>query len=70
MATKTMSFELKPKGIVTVLMHPGWVQTDMGGKNGLLTTEQSVSGMVNVIASLKEENNGQFLQYDGKQIAW
>jgi NAD(P)-dependent dehydrogenase (short-subunit alcohol dehydrogenase family) len=70
MATKTLSLELKNKGILTIIMHPGWVQTDMGGPNGLLTTEQSVSGITSVLEKLNADDNGKFLQYDGKEMPW
>jgi len=70
MLTKCMSFDLKSKGIVTVLMHPGWVRTDMGGPNGLLSTDESSSGILNVLENIGEDDNGKFFQYDGQQVAW
>jgi NAD(P)-dependent dehydrogenase (short-subunit alcohol dehydrogenase family) len=70
MLTKCMSFDLKAKGIVTVLMHPGWVRTDMGGPNGLLSTDESANGILNVLENIGEDDNGKFLQFDGQQIAW
>jgi len=70
MATKCVSLELKDKGIVTIMMHPGWVQTDLGGPNGLLTTEQSVVGIMNVMEKLGADDNGKFVQWDGKEIPW
>jgi NAD(P)-dependent dehydrogenase (short-subunit alcohol dehydrogenase family) len=70
MLTKCMSFELKEKGILTALMHPGWVKTDMGGDNAPLTVEASASGILNVLENLGESDNGKFLQFDGKEIPW
>jgi len=70
MLTKCMSLELKEKGILTALMHPGWVKTDMGGNNAPLTTEASASGIVNVLETLGETDNGKFFQFDGKEIPW
>ena len=58
------------KGIIAVAMHPGWVQTDMGGPTAPLTIEQSVPSMVKVIDGLKPSDNGRFLQYDGSQLPW
>jgi len=62
--------DLAPRGIICVALHPGWVQTDMGGSTATLTIDQSVPPMVKTIAALKPSDNGRFLQYDGKELAW
>jgi NAD(P)-dependent dehydrogenase (short-subunit alcohol dehydrogenase family) len=62
--------DLAPRGIICVALHPGWVQTDMGGSTAPLTIDQSVPPMVKTIAALKPSDNGRFLQYDGKELAW
>ena len=53
-----------------VAMHPGWVQTEMGGANATLTVEQAVTRMRQTLAHIKPEQAGQFLSYDGSTIAW
>lgn len=53
-----------------VAMHPGWVQTEMGGANATLTPEQAVTRMRHTLAHLTPEQVGQFLSYDGSTIAW
>jgi len=70
MGTKSLSIELKKENILITMIHPGWVQTDMGGKNATLTVPQSVSSMVGVLESLNESYNGKFLNYDGKELPW
>ncbi|MBC6963016.1 MAG: SDR family NAD(P)-dependent oxidoreductase, partial [Nitrosomonas sp.] len=32
---KSLAIDLQPRGIIAVLLHPGWVQTDMGGRDAL-----------------------------------
>jgi len=53
-----------------VALHPGWVQTDMGGKDADLTPQQSVKGMRQVLATVKRSDNGSFHNYDGTPIPW
>ncbi len=62
--------DLAPRGIVCVALHPGWVQTDMGGATATLTIDQSVPPMVDTIAALKPSDNGRYLQYDGTELPW
>lgn len=70
MVMKCLSIDLKPYGICTITLHPGWVQTDMGGPNGLINTQTSVSGLRSQIDALHISNTGKFVAYDGKAIGW
>ncbi len=70
MVMKGLSVSLKPRGITVVLIHPGWVRTDMGGASAHLSTEESVTAMRRIIAGLKPDDNGRFFNYDGKEIPW
>ena len=67
---KSLSIDLKPLGIAVILLHPGWVRTEMGGPNALLSVEESVNGMFGVISNTNISNSGQFLNYDGTEIPW
>ncbi len=53
-----------------IAMHPGWVQTEMGGANATLTPEQAVTRMRHTLAHITPAHAGQFLSYDGSTIAW
>lgn len=58
------------RGIHGIVMHPGWVRTDMGGKNATLSVEESVRGIVKVIDDLGPESHGRFLTWEGRDHPW
>lgn len=70
MIVKTLAIDLKSAGITSVALHPGWVKTDMGGPNALISPTESVSGMRNVINHLTLADSGKFIAYDGKVVPW
>ncbi len=70
MEWQSLSKDTAGKGLISVVLHPGWVQTDMGGKAATLTIDQSVPAMVKVIDGLKPADNGRFINYDGTAIPW
>ncbi|XP_053678812.1 C-factor [Anopheles nili] len=69
-ATKSMSIDLKGHQIMAVALHPGWVQTDMGGSKAPLTVEQSCAAIIRTMLAFNESHNGGYYQYDGKQLPW
>jgi len=68
--TKSLSVDLVKDGIIACSVHPGWVQTDMGGPNASITTDYSVQEMLKLFAKLDENFNGGFFQYDGSVVNW
>lgn len=70
MVVKSLALDLQPFNIAVALLHPGWVRTDMGGPNGLINTETSVTGLRKVIDELSVARSGEFIAYDGKTVPW
>lgn len=70
MANRSLAHALGPQGIVCVAMHPGWVQTDMGGPRAPLSVQESVAAMVQAIDGLTAEHNGSFLGRNLERLPW
>jgi len=69
-AGKSLAIDLAEEKIKVVLLHPGWVLTDMGGPNALIDATTSVQGMRRVIQGVTAESSGEFVAYDGTVIPW
>ena len=70
MATALLAAALRDRGIVVVALHPGWVQTDMGGAGATVTPADSVAGLLRVIGGLKPADSGRFLDWRGQSLPW
>ena len=71
MLNKHLSVELKNDGFTCLVLHPGWVQTRMGGDQAPLTPPESIAGILKVIGgAAPETHNGAFLDYKGETLPW
>jgi len=70
MAGRNLHMEFKRQNSIILLVHPGWVQTDMGGENADITVEQSAKGIIEVISHASKDNSGSFVDYKGETIPW
>jgi len=70
MAMQSLSVDLKDTGILIMSMHPGWVQTRMGGPNALIDTETCCKTMIETLDQLSEKDHGAFLRYNNTSIPW
>lgn len=67
---QVLALELKPDNIIVCPVHPGWVQTDMGGPNAQITVEQSAAGLFKLISGLTMAESGRFWTWDGREHVW
>ena len=70
MVTVRTASDLEADGIGLVCVHPGWVQTDMGGAAASLTIEESASSIAATVDSLTLADSGRFMRWDGTDHAW
>ena len=64
------SLAVDHRGVIAVVLHPGWVKTDMGGSGAPVERKDSVAGMRRVIAKLTPADSGQFFDFQGAEIPW
>jgi NAD(P)-dependent dehydrogenase (short-subunit alcohol dehydrogenase family) len=70
MFTVSMKKEALEDNISFVILHPGWVKTDMGGDRAPVEIPESVTGMRKVLETRTLENTGEFVQFDGELLPW
>ena len=71
MATRSMAHDLAGEGFTVLVLHPGWVQTEMGGPRALIDTEQSVEGMLRAIERAEAQGlSGRFFEWSGGEVPW
>ena len=67
---RSLAAVLRDRGVTVVVLHPGWVSTDMGGSDAPVIPAESAHGIRAVIDRLTAADSGRFLGYDGVEIPW
>jgi len=67
---KSAAIDLRPRGIGVVLLHPGWVKTEMGGPHAEIDVAESVAGMRRILDRVRPADSGHFFDIDGSEIPW
>ncbi|MEM6617170.1 MAG: SDR family oxidoreductase [Pseudomonadota bacterium] len=65
-----LATDLRREDISVLLVHPGWVQTDMGGQSASITPQDSASGILALIDRMDMSMSGHFIDWDGVERGW
>jgi len=70
MAGKSLSHDLKDRGIAVAILHPGWVQTDMTRHSGHVDAETAARGLMDRMDELTLATTGSFWHAQGELLPW
>lgn len=56
--------------LTTVVVHPGWVKTDMGGPEAPVPPRASAAGIWRLTGDLVPAHSGKFFDYQGNELPW
>ncbi|MBY0227924.1 MAG: SDR family oxidoreductase [Gemmataceae bacterium] len=69
-AARSLSIDLKERGVTVVALHPGWVKTDMGGQDADLEIPDAVRSIIATLDKAGPAQSGKFLDHDGTELPW
>jgi NAD(P)-dependent dehydrogenase (short-subunit alcohol dehydrogenase family) len=69
-AGKSLAIDLASRGVSVVLLHPGFVQTDMVGGQGDVSPDEAAERLVARIDELSLDTSGTFRHANGDPLPW
>ena len=70
MMNRSLAHELRPDGFICLALHPGWLQTDMGGPRAPVPVADGVARVLRVIDTAGPADSGKFVSYSGAELPW
>jgi NAD(P)-dependent dehydrogenase (short-subunit alcohol dehydrogenase family) len=70
MMSRCLALDLRGDGITSVVINPGWVQTDMGGPGAPTPVADSVGAILGEVDRATLADSGEFLNWRGNRLAW
>ncbi|WP_437609430.1 SDR family oxidoreductase [Erwinia sp. V71] len=70
MLARGLSLTTSKQGQTLLCVHPGWVQTDMGGAEAPLTVADSTAGIADQLVKWQGKGGHHYIDYSGRELAW
>ncbi len=64
------SLSVDENWLISLLVHPGWVQTSMGGESAPVSVQDSAQGVWKLIDESDLSQSGSFMTYKGQRLDW
>lgn len=70
MVARTLSVDLRPRGIAVGVIHPGFVRTDMTHGRGLIDADTAAAGIIARVEAMTIDTSGSFWHQNGDLLPW
>jgi NAD(P)-dependent dehydrogenase (short-subunit alcohol dehydrogenase family) len=70
MMSKSIAHELRDDHIISIVVHPGWVRTSMGGPSAPTLPSESARGILVQIFAASFSDSGEFFDFKGARCGW
>ena len=70
MYMRSLAAEIGTYGLISVLVDPGWMRTEMGGDSASQDPADSARGIIRLAEQLHAEENGSFVTWQGQPVPW
>ncbi|MFD2721689.1 SDR family oxidoreductase [Hymenobacter monticola] len=70
MYMRSLAAEVGHMGLLSVLVDPGWMRTEMGGDHATQEPADSARGIIRLAEQLHADENGSFLTWQGQHVPW
>lgn len=70
MYMRSLAAEIGHMGLISVIVDPGWMRTEMGGDHATQEPADSARGIVRLADQLHAEENGSFVTWQGQPVPW
>jgi NAD(P)-dependent dehydrogenase (short-subunit alcohol dehydrogenase family) len=70
MMTRCLAADFRSDNVIVISIHPGWIQTDMGGPYATRLPSETIPSMMKVIDGLTINDTSAFFNWDGSQVPW
>ena len=70
MITVKLAVRLRDEGIIAVMIHPGFLRTDMGGSAATMGPDESARHIAATVDTLTIDDTGTFRRWDGTVHPW
>lgn len=65
-----LAIDLKPQDITVLLLHPGFVKTELTGNQGEIEPDQAARGLLRLMETKGLEDTGTFWHANGSALTW